>query len=51
MKARIKKYKYSINEDLKILQRKISGRSVYRRINSGYKRKPKHSNFAYLDYA
>lgn len=39
--------KRTINEDLRYLQKAISGRSVYRNQLTSYIRKPKHRNAGY----
>jgi len=42
-----KKYRKIIEEDMKVLQEKISGKSVYRQVTRVYRRIPKHRKLQY----
>lgn len=39
-----------VMEDMRYLQKKITGRSVYRSLDIIYLRKPKHKSIAYQHY-
>lgn len=45
--SRRKKHNKTLPEDLRYLQQKISGRSVYKKISKLYSRKAKHKKLQY----